>query len=118
MTPHKLFLVTIFIEFHSFYEISKFDGTFFVIVLKPIKNINIMETITAIKSKMSALLAFTFSVFMSFYSFAQDNAGGVVTTENSTTTTTEWYANPVYIIGGAIVLIIIIALIARSGRRD
>lgn len=77
-----------------------------------------METFTAIKSKMSALLAFAFSVFMSFYSFAQDTAGGVVTTENSTTTTTEWYANPMYIIGGAVVLIIIIALIARSGRRD
>lgn len=118
MIRQKLFLLKIFIEFHLFYKISKLDGTFFVIVLKPIKNINIMETITAIKSKMSALLAFTFSVFMSFYSFAQDTTGGVVTTENSTTTTTEWYANPVYIIGGAIVLIIIIALIARSGRRD
>ncbi|MEC3876994.1 hypothetical protein [Chryseobacterium salviniae] len=77
-----------------------------------------METITAIKSRMSSFLAFVFSVFISFYSFAQDTAGGVVTTENTTTTTTEWYANPVYIIGGAIVLIIIIALIARSGKRD
>lgn len=77
-----------------------------------------METITAIKSKMSALLAFAFSIFISTFSFAQDTAGGVVTTENSTTTTTEWYANPLYIIGGAVVLIIIIALIARSGRRD
>ena len=49
MTPHKLFLLKIFIEFHSFYEISKPDGTFFVIVLKPIKNINHYELAKLIK---------------------------------------------------------------------
>lgn len=37
MIRQKLFLLKIFIEFHLFYKMSKLDGTFFVIVLKPIK---------------------------------------------------------------------------------
>lgn len=59
------------------------------------------------------------SLFMSVYSFAQEEGGRVnIDVTRTETTSTTWYANPWVWIVGAAIFILLFAAIIRGNRTD
>lgn len=80
-----------------------------------IKN-KLMQTKNNFLKQTEKLSIFLFTLFFSFFAFAQEKSADLKVDVNTTktTTTTEWYTNPMYWVIGAVLFIILIAVIVRG----
>jgi hypothetical protein len=75
---------------------------------------------TSIAKFVNRLTLMIMSLFISVYSFAQEEGSrvNIDVTRTETTTTSNWYANPWVWIVGAAIFILLFAAIIRGNRTD
>ncbi|RYD59355.1 MAG: hypothetical protein EOP56_00380 [Sphingobacteriales bacterium] len=75
---------------------------------------------TSIVKFVNRLTLMIMSLFVSVYSFAQEEGKSlnIDVTRTESTTTTNWYANPWVWIVGAAIFILLFAAIIRGNRSD